>query len=314
MSYKKWIKGGIWTLAITFLLMNVVAVFHAYKFTHFSSDTAEKTKDPKTLTVSQKIKAIILGISNPRPVNTGKPATAFQTIRLKSNREIECWSIKADNAKGTVVLFHGYSGEKTSMLDKAEVFRRLGFNTFIVDFMGSGGSEGYQTTLGYLEAEQVKTCFDYLSMQGEKNIYLFGTSMGAVAIMKAVNSYKINPIGVIIECPFGSMYKTVCARFQIMNLPTFPMAGLLLFWGGIENGFWAFGHNPITYASGISCPTLLLYGAKDNKVSRREIDEIFMNLKGRKRLKIYREAGHENYLTKYRDEWESDIRKFITTE
>lgn len=240
------------------------------------------------------------------------PATSYETVNLNSNRKIECWDIKVAVPKGTVILFHGFGGQKSSMLDKAEVFRELGYNTFLVDFMGSGGSEGNQTTIGVLEAEQVKTCFEYLTQKGEKNIFLFGTSMGSVAIMKAISDMEIKPNGIIIECPFGSMYKTVCARFKVMNAPVFPMAGLLVFWGGLQNGFWAFGHNPTEYAKKITCPTLLMYGQKDEKVSKAEIDEIFANLSGRKELKIYQNAGHENYLTKYKDEWTKNIKEFIT--
>lgn len=291
--------------------MNIIAAFHAYKFTHFTESNVTKTNNPAKLTIGQKIQTLFLGVSNPRPVNNGNPSTAFTTVRLKSNKEIECWSIKTDSPKGTVILFHGFSGQKSSMLDKAAVFSSLGYNTFLVDFMGSGGSEGNQTTIGYKEAEQVKTCFEYLTKQGEKNIYLFGTSMGAVAIMKAINDFQIKPNAIIIECPFGSMYQTVCTRFRSMNVPAFPMAGLLVFWGGVENGFWAFGHNPAKYAQHISCPALLLYGAKDEKVSKAETDAIFNNLKGKKQLKIYQEAGHENYLLKYKNEWTQDVEKFL---
>jgi hypothetical protein len=197
------------------------------------------------------------------------------------------------------------------MLDKAEVFYGLGYNTFLVDFMGSGGSEGNQTTIGYLEAEEVKTCFDFLTHHGERNIYLFGTSMGAVAIMKAISDYNIKPKGIVIECPFGSMYQTVCARFKAMKAPTFPMASLLVFWGGLQNGFWAFGHNPTEYAKKINCPALLMYGGVDEKVSRKEIDEIFAKLKGQKQLKVYQDAGHENYLTKYKSEWTMNVEAFL---
>ncbi len=308
---RKWIKRSLWTLMTIFVLMNIVAVFHSYKFTHFVDSKTEKTKDPKKLTIGQKIKTLVFGVSNPRPENKTFPTKDYETIKLKSNKEIESWSINTDNSKGTVILFHGFSGDKSSMLDKAAIFLELGYNAFLVDFMGSGGSAGNQTTIGFLEAEQVKTCFEYLTEKGEQNIYLFGTSMGSVAIMKAINDYDINPKGIIIECPFGSMYKTVCARFKTMNAPTFPMAGLLVFWGGLQNGFWAFGHNPTEYAKKINCPTLLLYGAKDEKVSREEIDQIFNNLGGHKTLKIYQEAGHENYLTKYKDEWTQDIKEFL---
>lgn len=177
--------------------------------------------------------------------------------------------------------------------------------------MGSGGSEGNTTTIGFKEAEQVKTAYDYLISKGQTDLYLFGTSMGAVAIMKAIKDYDIKPKGILIECPFGSMYQTVAARFSNINLPAFPMAGLLVFRGGVQNGFWAFGHNPTDYAQQINCPTLLLYGENDKNVSRREIDAIFQNLTGPNTLKTYPLAGHENYQINYKNEWTEDVIRFL---
>ena len=296
-----------------FVLVNFIAYFHSYKFTHFIDTEKEKTKVPKNFSAKDKIKTLIFGVNNPRPTNNKLPIQHFTAFKLKSNKEIECWSIKVENSKGTVILFHGFGGHKSSMLDKADVFLELGYNTLLVDFMGSGGSEGRQTTIGFFEAKQVKTCYDYLTSIGENKIYLFGTSMGAVAVMKAVADSEITPAAIIIECPFGSMYQTVCARFKTMKVPTFPMAGLLVFWGGVQNGFWAFGHNPSEYAKKINCPTLLMYGEQDEKVSRAEIEEIFENLPSAKELRTYPLAGHENYLKRYREEWTSDIQSFFIT-
>lgn len=300
-------------LLIIFLMMNMVAFFHAYKFTHFTENTFAKTKSPDKLTSVEKIKTLFFGVNNPKPKNSKLPTQNYKVVKLKSNKEIECWLLKNEKPKGTIILFHGYGGEKSSMIDKSDEFIKLGFSTLLVDFMGSGNSEGNQTTIGYKEAEEVKTTFDYLVKTGEKNIYLFGTSMGSVAIMKCINDKKINPKGIIIECPFGSMYETVCARFKKMNAPTFPMAGILLFWGGIQNGFWGFSHNPSEYAKNIKCPTLLLYGDKDKSVSRKEIDEIYANLQGVKKLNVYKKTGHENYLIKNKIEWRKNIIDFIKT-
>lgn len=293
--------------------MNIIVYFHASKFTHFENSTIVKTKDAHHLSMGQKIKILFLGIRNPRPENKITPNRVFETIRLKSNKKIECWFIKAISPKGTVVLFHGYSGEKSSMLDKAEVFLQLDYNTMLVDFMGSGGSEGNQTTLGFYEAEEVRTVFEYLKKQDKKNIILFGTSMGAVAIMKAQSEYKLDTKAIIIECPFGSMLETVKTRFKGMGIQSFPMAHLMVFWGGLQNNFNAFKHNPVEYAKGINCPTLLLYGLRDEKVSKQEIDNIFLHLQGRKVLKTYQNAGHENYLNKYKDEWTADVATFINS-
>lgn len=311
MKKKRWFKRLIKFVSALFIAMNIVACFHAYHFTHFTDKPITKTKDPQLLSLSDKIKAAVLGINNPRPANNNIPQQPYSTITLNSNKFINCWYIPTDRAIGTVILFHGYGGKKSDLLDKSNEFIKMGYNTLLVDFMGSGDSEGNQTTIGYKEAEEVKTTYDYISDRGEKNIYLFGTSLGAVAIMKAVSDYQINPSGCILECPFGSMYETTCARFHIMKIPTFPMAALVVFWGGVQNNFWAFSHNPTEYANKIAVPVLLLYGEKDNKVSRIEIDEIFNNLKGKKAIKTFADAGHENYLKHYHSEWLEAVSTFI---
>jgi uncharacterized protein len=307
-------KMRFWKITFSlFILMNVVAYFHAYKFTHFSNANVEKTRNAKELPLGEKLKALFFGINNPRPSNKSQPSQPFKVVNLQSSKKIECWSIKVPNSVGTVAIFHGFSGNKSSMLDKSDEFNKLGYNTFLVDFIGTGGSEGNQTTIGYKEAQDVKTSLDYLTQQNEPNIVLFGTSMGAAAILRAAEEFSIAPSSAILECPFGSMYKTTCARFQQMKVPCFPMAGLLVFWGGVQNGFWAFSHNPQDYAKRVNFPVLLLYGEKDKEVSREETEAIFHNLNNRKVLKTYPEAGHENYLSRYKTEWLNDVSTFLKT-
>jgi len=310
---KKRIRRTLYALLLIFLLMNTVAWFHAYKFTHFDSSAKYKTQGPSNLTWLLKIKTIFLGISNPRPENNTVPRVAYETIKLNSNKLIECWLIKSNQHRGTIVVFHGYGGDKSSMLDKAYEFSNLGFQVLLVDFMGSGGSEGNQTTIGWMEAAEVKTAYRWLDSLQEKNIILFGTSMGAVAIMKAMADDSLKPAAIILECPFGTLLETVQTRFRSMHIPVFPMSNLLVFWGGVQNGFNAYNHQPVKFASSIHCPTLLLYGEKDEKVSKKETDDIFRNLEGPKKLVIYPLAGHSDYLVRYKSKWSNDIAGFLNT-
>lgn len=310
---KNFLKRILYGMLSVFLLVNIVAFFHAWKFTHFTEEKSART-NPAQLSWAGKMKALLLGVDNPRPENDTLPARPYKTVKLQSNKTIECWEIKATNPKGTVIIFHGYGGQKSSMLDKAEEFIQMGYSTLLVDFMGSGGSEGNETTVGYKEAEEVKTCFEYLQKQGEKNIVLFGTSLGAVAILKSMQDHQLEPASIIVECPYGSLYETTCARFRTMGVPSFPMAGLLVFWGGVQGGFWAFSHEPTEYAKSVKCPALLLYGEKDDRVSRTETDAIYANFKGRKELKLYPLAGHENYLHQYRQQWQRDVKEFLSNE
>ncbi len=306
---KKWSRRLLWFILVAFIVMNGIAFMHAWKFTHFSDSSEARTTHE--LSTAQKLKIVFTGVSNPRPVLKTKPAMAFQTIRIKSNVLLECWLLKSGNARGTVIVFHGYGGEKSSMLDKADVFLDQGYNVLLADFMGSGGSAGNTTTIGYKEAGEVRDVFRHLQSLGHRNIVLFGTSMGAVAIMKAIKDFNLKPSSIILECPFGSLYETVSARFHKQNIPVFPMAGLLVFWGGVQNGFNGFSHNPRSWAADIHCPVLLMYGEKDDRVTRKEIDEIYLRLPGKKLLRTYPEAGHENYLLKHRREWTRDVHEFL---
>jgi pimeloyl-ACP methyl ester carboxylesterase len=308
------LRKALWVALILFISFNVVAFIHAYKFTHFASKAAERTKDPKELSAFAKVSLLVTGIDNPRPKHTSIPSQLFETIHIKGTETLECWSIKAAEAQGTVILFHGYSGEKSSLLTRSNEFHKLGYNTFLVDFRGSGGSTGNGTTIGYKEAGEVNACYEFIREAGEENIILFGTSMGAAAVLKAINDYAIVPSAIILECPFGSLYRTVCARFMLMNLPSFPMAAILTFWGGVQNGYWAFSHNPSEYAKAVDCPALLLFGEEDDRVTIEETDLIFGNLKGEKVLKTYTNAGHNFFTEEMLDVWLEDVGEFLQSE
>jgi hypothetical protein len=89
MISRKFWKKVIWTLGITFALMNIVAIFHAYKFTHFANSTIDKTRHLEQSSIAVKIKALVFGINNPRPINKTKPNYPFQTIVLQNNKKID---------------------------------------------------------------------------------------------------------------------------------------------------------------------------------------------------------------------------------
>lgn len=339
-----------------FLFLNVVAFFHAWKFTHFSPPQSPQRGEVSSpsgggregayqLSLGAKIKTAFFGIENPKPKNSALPAQAFEVVKIESTETLEAWFVaspqpppkEGEQATGTiqkqganlpdasappllgevgrgltVALFHGYRADKSQMLDRSDELHKMGFNTLLVDFTGSGGSEGLTTTIGFDEAEQVRDCFEFLKKRGEENIVLFGTSMGAAAVMKALHDYpEMEPTAVILECPFGTMYGAVKRRFEMLGAPPFPLAALLTFWGGAQNGFWAFSHNPVEYAKAIHHPTLLLWGEKDDRVGRAETDAIFENLPAEKSMETYPESGHENYLNDHREEWVEDVFEWL---
>lgn len=302
---------SLWLLAI-FLFCNLIAFNHAYRFTHFSDSHSEKTKKPEELSLTEKIGVLFWGASVPKPVNKKSPDLPHETIYFDSIGQLEGWLISVENHNGVVILFHGYASSKSSLLSYAAEFNKLGYSAFLVDLSGNGGSAGQTTTLGFRESRDVAAAFALMKYRfPDDKLVLFGVSMGAVSIMKAVADFDISPDQIIIESPFGSMRDAVYQRFAAMNVPAFPFADLLLFYGGSQSGFNAFAHCPVEYARSISTKTLLSHGAKDRRVSRTEIDDIFENLAGEKQLAIFENSGHEVFLKKDNAAWIAVVSNFL---
>jgi alpha-beta hydrolase superfamily lysophospholipase len=302
------------TLIALFILLNVVVAFHAYKFTHFYNNGEISIKKPEDKTGWDKAKEMLFGINAVKKLNTVTTDSTFKTIYLttKDSLKLEAWYIPVDRATGTVILFHGHGGNKSGVIKEAGSFNKMGYNTLLVDFRAHGNSEGNTCTIGYDETEDVKLAYDHINGKGEKNIVLWGISMGASTITKAVKDFQLEPKKVILEMPFGTIKDAVKGRLKIMGLPPEPIGTLLTFWGGTEHGFWAFGMKPQEYVTYIKCPVLLQWGKNDPRVSKTEEDALFKNItNSNKKFVIYETAGHESLCKKETAKWEAEVAAFL---
>lgn len=313
---KKTKKTIFWTLLGGFVAANVMVYKHAYHFTHVTE--GERSLSPEDLSFSQKLKILLGGISLPKSENILFPYTTPQRQIIliptrKKKYKLECWYDKVENSKGIVVLFHGYGGCKSSYELEADYFRQIGYSTLLVDFVGHGGSEGKEISLGYHEADDVKAVFDYVKNQQKvKNVILYGSSMGAASILRAIAVYDLKADKLILECPFATMKQTVKGRFEVMGVPSTGLAEWLMLWGGVQQGFWAFTHNPQKYSKKVTIPTLLMGGKNDKRVKNWEIDTIYTNLNGKKEL-VWINAGHESYIAVEPKVWKRAILNFFET-
>ncbi|MES1218285.1 MAG: alpha/beta fold hydrolase [Bacteroidota bacterium] len=295
--------------------MNISAAFHAWKQTHFYTDPELRIVKPSSKNIFVKTWKLFAGIKYPRSIIRRNPNFVVDTITLKTANglKIDCWYSTADSAsKGTVILFHGMGGNKSYLLQEASEFRYLGYNLMMVDFRGHGNSQGNTTTIGFKEAEEVKLAYDYIQQRGEKNIFLFGVSMGAVVIAKAFTDYNIHPSAVILEMPISSLQSYLESRSRVMGFPGEPFGFLVTGWVGIEQGYNGFRHKPSEYVKKINCPVLLQWGSHDPYVSESQTQTIFQNIPStNKKLVIYDNADHQSLLGYDPEKWRQEVRAFI---
>jgi uncharacterized protein len=306
-------------VALPLLALNGIAFMQARSMTHFVS-AGQQTAKPEKLSLTDKIRVILTGVEIPRPENQVTPQeiqlvyeTRHISIGKGSQETLEAWYIPAQKSRGVVLLFPPYGSSKAALLAPTKIFHNLGYDALLVDFRGAGGSSGNDTTLGVREAKDVAIAFTYTQQQwANQPMILYGASMGAVAVMRAVAIEKIEPVALILESPFDRLLNTVRHRFEAMGIPSFPSAELIVFWGGVQQGIDGFNQNPVDYARSIHCPVLLLHGELDRRVTVADATRIFESLPGQKQWRVFPSAnGHGSLAVDDVEQWRSLVSRFL---
>ena len=317
---KKWFKRIGILLLCFFVLLNIMAASYAYRFSHFYPPEEIKDVAFGKLNFSAKAGYLLLGTKFPKSVITDKPENHFTdiTITTEDNIKLAGWYLQHgihDSIKpmGTVLAFHGISASRSALADEIDAFYAMGYNVCTVDFRGHGQSEGYTCTLGHKEVNDIKAVYDFISAKGEKNIILYGRSMGAATILRTTAEKNIHPSGIIMDAAFGSVPEGVRGRVRMMKkIPVEPFATLMCFWGGLEEGYWSFGIKTWESAQKVSCPVLVERGTVDVRVSEEETQHIYNNLTSpQKKLVEYEGCEHESFLDKLPEKWKGGVSDFL---
>lgn len=314
---RRWLRRIGWAALALFVLGNAFAFRHAWAMTHFAADGI-RTPAPEDLSLTSRLWVLIWGVCLPRPENHENPARLglpFEVLLIPSEGGVtlETWRVPCEKPRLKVLVFHGYGGSKDGMLWAAREFHEAGHEVWLTDFRGAGGSTGATTSLGWHEAADVAAVFREAEQRGESApIVLHGVSMGAVAILRAAHAERLQPAAIIAECPFNRMLDTVKNRFRLMRLPPLPAAHALVFWGGIQQGFNAFALNSEDFASAVTCPTLVLLGADDWRVTRPQAERVRTRLAGPSRFQVFENSGHAIYTAATATQWRQTVGAFLS--
>lgn len=319
---RKWVlyfKWLFWILLAQFIIFNISASLYAYKFTKVYDPPKTESQSSKSKNIFAKTWRLFSGPLQRKSVEEEKPQFPYVTIKLQTYNglQIDAWYAKPDStSKGTVLLFHGLLSNKSILLDEATEFLNHGFSVFMVDYRAHGASDGHITTFGIKETEEVKLAWDYILGKGEKNIFIYGLSMGAVAVSKAIFDYNLKPAGVILEMPFLNIQSLIQAKARVQGFENYfvkPFSFFITFWMGIERGIKSFQLQTTKYVAGLTCPVLMQWGAKDIYVSEQETQTIFKAIgSAKKKLVVYESANHESLLRNDPQKWKGEVTSFLS--
>jgi uncharacterized protein len=309
------LAAGVLVL-LAFIAANFFAFMQARAMTHFGAGSLH-TPSLEEITLTGKIRVLFCGVSLARPENHSTPSDfglPFQTVRFggPQNDDCEAWYIPATQSRGLCIAFHGYAAAKSSLLPVGQELHDMGYDVMLVDFPGSGGSRGNQTTHGYREADNVADAVDYAHTRwNPRVVVLYGQSMGGAAILRAVAKLNVRPSGVIVESTYDRLLSITENRFHAMGLPAFPLDRLLVFWGGWQFGYNAFEMNPADYAASVHCPVLVFQGGRDLRVTNQQAKNLFDNLAGPRQFELFETSGHCGFLADDPHRWENTESAFL---
>ncbi|MEW5870523.1 MAG: CocE/NonD family hydrolase [Chloroflexota bacterium] len=129
------------------------------------------------------------------------PDLAFQveevTFTTQDGLKLAGWYVPAQNG-ATVILLHGYGGNRTGMLWHAGVLVQAGYGVLLYDERASGESQGDYRTHGWQDAPDVGSALAYLSARPNidpQRIGIAGCSIGGqIALQGAVHYSQLRAV------------------------------------------------------------------------------------------------------------------------
>ena len=204
--------------------------------------------------------------------------------------------IPADNAKGTVLIAHGYrSHSYIEFGDAIAFYRQQGMNLLLIDERTHGKSQGKFITLGTQESRDIVTWVEYHNrMLASCPVILHGLSMGAATVMfSAGRQLPENVRGIIADCGFTKPSEILAYVFRYRSrLPAWPFLWVTDLCARLFAGFSLYGMDSRKTLNAGKLPVLLIHGTADTFVPAFMSQQIYDAYTGEKELLLIEGAAH----------------------
>ena len=182
--------------------------------------------------------------------------------------------------RGVVVVLHGLTDRKESMLSIAEAFADAGYLAITPDFRAHGESGGRYTSMGYREKRDMVSLLDYVAAQGYdvSRTGVLGGSLGAaVAIQWAGIDPRVK--AVVAVAPFAELRSEMEFFYRAHDVS--PLKAFLIEIAAQHEGRFSINDvSPIAVVRSIDTPILLAHGRQDDIVPVNESRRLFQAARG----------------------------------
>lgn len=228
---------------------------------------------------------------------------ASETVQFQATdgMRLEGWTIRAGPNHPWIILCHGIGSNRADLLDIAAGLHAAGFNVFLFDFRGHGGSAGRVTSFGWQEQRDLEGALAFLGRQSDVRLMpygIYGISMGgAVALMVAAQDERLGAVAV--DSPYTTLEESLARHMKLLypQIPRMPFLGFVLSTYRLRFGVWPRDVSPLESIGKLNPrAVLLIQGGRDNRMPVEGARRLLARAGEPKQLWIVEGAGHlESY-------------------
>ncbi len=234
----------------------------------------------------------------PRVVEQGNPGDLglpYRRVRIPTakGKNLCGWLLPAGRPAGTLLMMHGWGGHALFLLPLAKVMLASGLNILLVDARNHGLSDGDGHSSLPKFAADLGHAVDWMQQQPEHvgPIGLCGHSLGGGAAL--LTAADRNDITAVISLSTFANPTDMMRRFmKKAHIPALVAPAILRY---VE---WVIGRRyddiaPINTVCRVTCPVLMVHGARDRTVPLADFELMRQKCAGRApKFMVIPEAGH----------------------
>ena len=251
------------------------------------------------------------------PEQFGLPAEPV-TFHSTDGLALEGWKIAADPSHPWIILCHGLGSNRGDLLDIAQSLFRAGFNLFLFDFRGHGGSDGQSTSFGWYEQRDLEGALAWLGQQEDvpaRPYGVYGISMGG-AVALTVAGYDERLGAIAVDSPYENLDASLTRHLFLLYpwLPRIPFAWFVQLTYRVRFGIWPQQVSPATAVQHLhGRPLLLIQGSNDSRMPLAAAKHLFEQATQPKELWVIDGARHLEGFALQPDAYRERLIRFFRT-
>lgn len=216
------------------------------------------------------------------------------TIPSASGSTLAAWYVPAGSARRAVVLMHGIRADRTSLVDRARLFRESGYHVLLFDFQAHGESPGDKITVGWRERHDAIAAVRWIRERHPGlPVAVVGQSMGGAAALYA--GAELDADALVVESVYGSILEAIANRIEMrLGSPGRWLAPLLTAQMPLRLGVPPNALRPAEAVRQVSAPLLVAGGTADAHAPPEEVRRIHANAPEPKALWLAEGAAHQD--------------------